>query len=290
MLDRHFSWRLICLFATAVGLVGFMPKASSIQEPPATLWSGQPSKELWWRATSYAFVAFNNGDLIGRISYLTAERKVRIHWAHKPSGVDLIQAIPTPYWPTAIAMSRAGSDLLVAGKRRANTNTVIEVWDLIPPVVLQDHSGNVERLMAQPIQGISTLHDASVFGQDMVRFMAPRPGFPQQLLVQFWDSKAICSITTDSEPGSLAVLVSKTGGAPFIETRLGDPFSHLSAAEHLTHGYVVILSNEHNILQPSSPLVIKDSNKDGVFDGALVPSMEQWVSLGFADASNYANE
>lgn len=242
-----------------------------VDPPPKEL---RETEKMWNKKWTEA-----NG-LIGHVAYYTNSKKLTMSWRHS-TGASATQDIALSFYPTALF--RGGVDLLFVGGRNQLGQTVIQSMMYVPPTVTIG-SGGVVTIGTASVTGINVLYHEKTVGRDMVRFMRATLYNPSKLVVQFWDSRDL--YTLDTASGAYVKIASPTSGAGVLQvTHLQDHFDKMWFAEHVSYGYVyVLLSAKHNSVDP---LVIYDTNKDGVLDGYLSIPRDQWATCGFESAFDF---
>lgn len=203
------------------------------------------------------------------------------------------QHVATSYWPTRVLPFE--DDRLIVAGRRANGNTVIELWGVKWPEVVSSSGGSGQpsvHISDLVVSQVDTIHDAATPGMDTVVGMTRmfgQPGSERALMVYFNDSKRLYKAAIGDFFGSspnptcgwavLAAPALGQGGLVVPELNDSRRFEWFGFC-HASHGFVYCLRNSAS---DDPPLLLCDSNLDRVFDYSLVLPDQDWAAAGLLD-------
>jgi len=191
------------------------------------------------------------------------------------------------YWPSQVA-AIGRNRIAVAGKR-ANGNTVIELWTLeFPPLERRGFDPRTGVARYAPYHGNvldkRVLYDRTVAGRQAVNALFENQGNASQLFVLF--ASDLCALELTS--GALSIVASsKLGSAALVVPMLATHWKDRWSGEHSDHGYVYILTAQDG-MRSGEQLVFVDGNKDGRIDVWTAADQATWEALELGNAAKYS--
>ena len=251
--------------------------------PPCTPHLGPPPADIEPFPTTYAYLDYPQSDLIGCVSSDMLAKRIQVRWALGDAQAIREQSMATSYWPTTVMVIRATNKLLIAGKRR-NGNTVVEQWSINKPSVVYPVGGGLPQIQLGTVEDITTLVDEATQGRDMVVRLLEKPGQPQVVLAQFYDSRSIYALDFSPVQTTCTLVASATGGPSVVAfPQSARPFRAWWSANHITEGYVLVFVDD----EEQKSYVLRDTNRDGALDGQFVVTAADWIANNWHSASSY---
>ena len=269
---------------------------SSVQYTPHM---GEPPLEILTRPVPEYVLGFREHDLVGRACFSVSKKEITVTWSkasasHQDPRAYCFQTFSSSFWPTAI--TSWGDTLVVAGKH-LDGNTVIEEWRIEEPELIEApprQVGDPPRpdfsIRPTKVATKTTLYDGAVEGKDMVTAIVPLLADTNKLVVKFWDSGDLYSLTRDGRE-TMVLLAGPGPRCPVSDARLANVYDSFSCADNILHGHVYFLIDRRNRyrLGLNRTLVLFDSNRDGVIERVAIPSDEEYLSE-FAGRDKYRFE
>jgi hypothetical protein len=244
---------------------------------------GPPPPDIEPFPKQYAYLDYPQSDLIGRVSSDMLAKRIQFRWALGNAQAIRGQSMATSYWPTTVMVIRATNTLIIAGKRR-NGNTVIEQWTINKPSVVYPVGGGLPQIQLGTVEDITTLLDEASQGRDMVVRLLEKPGQPQVVLAQFYDSRSIYALDFSAVQTTCTLVASATGGPGALAfSQCARPFHLWWSANHITEGYVFVFVDD----EEQKSYVLRDTNRDGALDGQCVVTAADWIANNWHSASSY---
>ncbi|MCC7011459.1 MAG: hypothetical protein IT454_02755 [Planctomycetes bacterium] len=235
--------------------------------------------------------------LVSRLGVDMVKRHITIDSTYKRNGAVEVSRhafLPTAYWPTSLATFDA-ERIVVAGKR-SNGATVVELWRLTLPSVLEvadeNTSGMNYAISDASVSELTPLYDAAVSGRDTVcgmTRMLGTGGAEPAMLVRFFDSKQLVQMglgqffdgTADPVSTWTVRATPVPSGSATVQPELNRKDLHeWIALRHATHGYVYYLQT----LSGNGPaLVFTDHDRDRQFDATVLVELSDWVQTWTGD-------
>lgn len=171
------------------------------------------------------------------------------------------ESFPVRFMPTAVEFI-GPTALAVSGC--VGGFSVIEVWGLKRPLLLQEVSGGPSTLVPQGRDYIRLVYaKTAVGGAGYARQMIWNRGKTRSLFCLFEGETDVFELTWPLAEG-LGSVTSMASSA-IHPVLLGKPFDHTTSGDHSIEGYVYMFGVLGELdLQPS--LVLRDSDRDGVVD------------------------
>ena len=223
-------------------------------------------------------------EIQGVVKYGMHGKTVKINWENTTTGQFAVQEFSVAFWPTEAAVLEDRQRLCVAGTA-ASGATVIQIW--VVPQAQFVAGSNPPKLVAGPAPIITTVYSAVNPAMKDVECALPVLGTPNAVFVQFFQSSELYKLdfTTSTYTMTKVASPSSGGGGVLNIPQLDDGYIRYWARKHIAHGYVYVFNN---ITDASlRPLVIRDTNLDGVLDDYVVVPLGQWNAQGYADDNNY---
>lgn len=281
--------KLLWASALTIGVLGLVAWGRKTYTPVArTSLSGLPPVAAWWRDQP-ATLKF--GRFLGIVNCYTNTPKLYITWSHRAATSDATQEIALPFWPTAIT-SYQDNGLLVGGRTGAG-NTVLHLYRLGTPALLmvEEPSGESNRIQPASILEILVCYDAAVFGRDTILRIAPGAIQEAKVYFQFWDSGDLYSLEPSDPQSQLQLVAQSAPSVPGVQVvqDLGLGYNTYWSSDHIQHGVI------HVFLEPLriSPypawfaLVLRDADRNGSIDSWSRVSQDEWIQSGYGDGTNY---
>lgn len=170
----------------------------------------------------------------------------------------------------------------MAGKEQKSGNTRIELWTLAAPRISPSVNADEEWFAPQPVAQVDVVYNATVVGRDMVKAMLRVRGNPSSVFVHFYDSRDLYELDWSKSPCPLSKILSATS-EPALAI---DAYDMYLAGDHKTKGYVYVFGAEATLgLTP--PLVLFDSNRDGIVDWHGAMTLGEYHTQDLAKQSEY---
>ncbi len=287
--------------ATMAGLLpaSFAPTATTMQAPPPFESRVRPPDALTGLRKESTKVRVDASNMDGEVVFDSLERALHFTWRWKYTG-ELAshgwqlshQTEATAFWPTEVA-SLGGNRLAVAGKARRTGHTVLHVWTMDPPSSIPPPGvevGTGETLfpeLALIVTDRDLVYDAAVPGRGLVQFMFANHGAPDEIFVQFWDSRDLYLLDMNTNDLSLVLSSSRGHGVPWVAA-LANDYEHRFSADHSAQGYVYVMAPAYES-SDSAPdtLVLIDADRDGDLDSWRTYDEDAYSQLGLTNAEEF---